>query len=332
MNKEEKSSKKCPICGRPIHKESKYCIFHASADEKTGEEFKQALKKYISKIKKENGDYDFKEFIFVGDINFKRVFGVDIFKNANFVRAIFKGSVVFDDVIFRGTLGSSGAFVKILEDVGKPPTIIAVDFVFTIFEEDAFFTHVSFNGWANFWHALFKETASFQNVIFNDITFFSSCTFKRNAEFSGVTFKQYVDFINVTFERHAYFSLIGKNYFPFKVNFENMTMLPGNKFYIETGLNRCELLFRKISIENNYLELHLNENVLIDFTDAIIKNTKIKKEQIKNNILQEKRNEFSNAKEIYIILKNNFHSSGRYDEESWAYSKVDFSLSSIRVM
>ena len=43
MNKEENNSNKCPICGRPTHKESKYCIFHASAEEKTEEEFKQAL-------------------------------------------------------------------------------------------------------------------------------------------------------------------------------------------------------------------------------------------------------------------------------------------------
>ena len=40
MKKEEKSSNKCPTCGRPTHKESEFCIFHASAEEKTEEEFK----------------------------------------------------------------------------------------------------------------------------------------------------------------------------------------------------------------------------------------------------------------------------------------------------
>ncbi len=54
MKKEEKSSNKCPICGRPIHKESKHCIFHASAEEKTEEEFKNALKKLIEEIKVNN--------------------------------------------------------------------------------------------------------------------------------------------------------------------------------------------------------------------------------------------------------------------------------------
>lgn len=52
MNKDEKSSNKCPICGRSTHEESKYCIFHASAEEKTEDEFKEALKEYIQEIKK----------------------------------------------------------------------------------------------------------------------------------------------------------------------------------------------------------------------------------------------------------------------------------------
>ena len=44
MNQENNNSKICPICGRPTHKESKYCVFHAGAEEKTEEDFKQALK------------------------------------------------------------------------------------------------------------------------------------------------------------------------------------------------------------------------------------------------------------------------------------------------
>jgi len=38
MNKEENNPSICPICGRPTHNESKYCIFHASAEEKTEED------------------------------------------------------------------------------------------------------------------------------------------------------------------------------------------------------------------------------------------------------------------------------------------------------
>jgi len=74
MNKEEKSSKKCPICGRPIHKESKYCIFHASAKEKTEDDFKKALREYVKKIIEEEGNYNFEKFIFTRDIDFKKDF------------------------------------------------------------------------------------------------------------------------------------------------------------------------------------------------------------------------------------------------------------------
>ncbi|GAI12943.1 unnamed protein product, partial [marine sediment metagenome] len=51
------------------------------------------------------------------------------------------------------------------------------------------------------------------------------------------------------------------------------------------------------------------------------RNTKIKREQIENHILQEKKKEFYEAQEIYLLLKNNFHSIGRYEDESWAFKK-----------
>jgi len=71
MKKEEKYSNKCPICKRQTHKTSKYCIFHASAEEKTEEEFKKALKGYIKEIKEKVKDYNFERFIFIGDIAFR---------------------------------------------------------------------------------------------------------------------------------------------------------------------------------------------------------------------------------------------------------------------
>ena len=42
---------------------------------------------------------------------------------------------------------------------------------------------------------------------------------------------------------------------------------------------------------------------------------------MENHILQEKEKEFSKAEEIYLLLKNNFHSIGRYNDESWAFKK-----------
>ena len=60
---------------------------------------------------------------------------------------------------------------------------------------------------------------------------------------------------------------------------------------------------------------------MIDFADALLKNTKIKKRQIENHILQKKKKNYSKAQEVYLLLKNNFQSIGRYNDESWAYIK-----------
>jgi uncharacterized protein YjbI with pentapeptide repeats len=100
MNKEEKHSNKCPICGRPTHKESKYCIFHASAEEKTEEEFKNALKKYIEEIKKDDKAYDFERFIFIGDMDFNKDLNITIFENANFRKTTFNGCANFKGATF----------------------------------------------------------------------------------------------------------------------------------------------------------------------------------------------------------------------------------------
>ena len=47
----------------------------------------------------------------------------------------------------------------------------------------------------------------------------------------------------------------------------------------------------------------------------------MEKDRIENHILQEKMKQFSKAKEIYLLLKNKFHSIGQYDDESWAFQK-----------
>jgi len=59
----------------------------------------------------------------------------------------------------------------------------------------------------------------------------------------------------------------------------------------------------------------------IDFAGARFRNTEIRREDIEGHIKQERRKDFSEAKEIYLLLKNNFHSLGRYDDESWAFTK-----------
>jgi uncharacterized protein YjbI with pentapeptide repeats len=161
MNKEEKNSNKCPICGRPTHKESEYCIFHASAEEKTEEEFNGVLKEYVNMVKQKDGYYKFEEFIFVGDINFIENFKNNKFKCANFMRAIFKGSVNFKGVTFNGNTNFIGAVFK--ENVS---------FEDTIFYGFPYFMGTRFEGFTNFDGAIFTAitfkylSAAFMGTIF----------------------------------------------------------------------------------------------------------------------------------------------------------------------
>ncbi len=61
-----------------------------------------------------------------------------------------------------------------------------------------------------------------------------------------------------------------------------------------------------------------SEKALIDFRHTRIRNTDLRREYLEGHILQEEEREFSEAKEIYLALKNSFHTIARYDDESWA--------------
>jgi uncharacterized protein YjbI with pentapeptide repeats len=363
MNKEEKNSNKCPICGRLTHKESKYCIFHASAEEKTEEEFKKALKGYINKIKKVDGNYNFSKFIFVGSILFKEDFDIEIFKNASFFEAIFEGDVNFTGINFDGDTYFIGTIFK-----GKT-FFIGVTFegssvfIKTTFNGDANFITTTFNGEADFKSTNFESFTHFEFATFNGAADFREATFKMNTVFKQTSFMGIADFEDVKFNGHTtkftrttfagnanYFVVkfkgnadFGETIFKHDANFEEATFendvdfrckylfknlnfskietLPGKKLFIRLQNKESIISFNRAHLENTYLDIDLVEGVSIDFTDALLKNTKIVKSRIENHILQEKEKEFSKAKEIYLLLKNNFHSIGRYDDESWAFKK-----------
>src|SRR5665648_726541 len=318
MKKEEDITNKCPTCGRPTHKESKYCIFHASAEEKNVGEFKEALKEYVNKIKKEDGDYDFEKFIFIGDIDFKKDLNITIFKLANFTEATFNGVAYFTEATFKG----------------------GADFIEATFEEVAHLQEATFKGGANFIEATFKEVAYFTEATFEEVAYFIEATFKvlayfKGATFSGVanlsetTFKGQADFTEATFEEVAYFieaTFEGDADFKLKylikgINLLKLKVFSGKKISINVMNGKGKISFKRAYLENIYLDIELVECVLIDFTDTLFRNTKVEKDKIKNHILQEKEKKFSKAKEIYLLLKNNFHSIGQYEDESWAYKK-----------
>ncbi len=168
MNKKTVKKNICPIkdCDRVTHENLKYCIFHASAEEKTEDDFRKALKIYVDKIKKEDGDYKFEGFIFIGDINFKKDLNVTIFKNANFKEVTFWGEVDFEDAVF-GELAN---------------------FFNATFRGYAFYKGATFGKYPCFRGAIFEGYANFQNATLGEKSSFRAATFERGACFVETTF------------------------------------------------------------------------------------------------------------------------------------------------
>ena len=143
-------------------------------------------------------------------------------------------------------------------------------------------------------------------VIFEGGAGFWDTTFKCGANFSDATFKGEAGFEGAIFEGDVYF---------------NRATLPPGKILLLKVKNMGNISFMHTFLENIVIKLDLEEEVFIDFRNAILKNTQIEKKEINGHILQEQEKDFSTAKEIYLLLKNNFHSIGRYEDESWAFKK-----------
>lgn len=276
MNKENKEKVKnniCPTCGRPTYKKSKYCIFHANAEEKTEEEFIKKLRKHIKNIKEKGEKYNFEKFIFVGNTDFKEDLNVTTFKSARFYGATFKGYAGFYGTIFRGL---------------------------------THFNDTTFEGLADFNGTIFRGLTRFNGATFEEYADFNGATFKREANFYSATFKREANFQKATFEREA--------------SFQEAFLPPGKIFSLKVKKGGS------ISFENTYLEgvllkLTIDKDVLINFNEAKLINTKIEKRDIIGHLLHEQNKEFSQAKEVYKLLKNNFRSIGNYQEEKWAFLK-----------
>jgi len=379
-NKEKVKSNVCLICNRPTHKKSKYCIFHAKPEEKTKEEFIEKLKEYINEIKEKDKDYNFKDFIFVGDIiDFKKEFDINYFLNVNFEGAIFQGFTNFERIIFQG-----------YNNFNNAKFFYGANFKSTTFKGDLFLTNVTFHSVVTFEQAIFLKNAYFGETIFLDDATFNNMTVLE-ANFTKTTFKKFALFIKTNFRRQALFwyarfegityfneatfpSIVNFTEASFKVvtfekaifkngaifsstifgvtNFEETNFL-GNIFFndatfrgitkfiligeqnnldftyskFNSGISviieirKGEINFKNAILENISLNFKIERDVLVNFERAVLKNTQLKRKDIEFNIIQERKNKFSEAKEIYLTLKNNFHSTGRYDNESWAFKK-----------
>ena len=241
MNQEIDNPSKCPICGRPTHKESKYCIFHASAEEKTEREFKDALREYVNKVKKKNKDFDFRSFIFIGKIDFCKDLNITTLKSADFNNAIFEGNVVFLKAIFKE------------------------DAVFgnTTFKEFTTFKNATFEGFVDFCNVNFRKYAGFENVTFRGNVNFRKTTFEGNTIFANAVFKKYAGFKNAIFKGD---SIFGGATFEGNIGFGCAT------FYGNTGFVHVIFVdtarFRSVTFKGFVIFVGATFNKIADFVDV----------------------------------------------------------------
>ena len=233
MNKEEKNSTKCPICGRPTHKESKYCIFHASAEEKTVKEFKKALKEYIQEINEEDKDYDFERFVFIGDIIFEEDLNVTILKNAVFKDASFEGNAGFWNTTFQGVAVFREATFKGFAVFRKATFEGESDFEGATFKRSAVFREATFKGFAVFRKATFEGESDFEGATFKRFAVFRMATFWGKTEFRKATFGRCADLEDSIFQKEANFTrTIFQGYANFKrAIFNGFANFLESKFY-----------------------------------------------------------------------------------------------------
>ena len=331
MNQEENNPSNCPICGRPTHKESKYCIFHASAEEKNEKEFREALKDYVDKITRESRMFNFEKFIFVGEIDFSKDFNLRKIHKCNFKGTEFYyGKVRFDHIEFFGET----KFID-CEFVSE------VSFIGSEFRDNLYIGNVHFFGQVNFNKATFhsfeiKDTTfeggmnSFNEAHFYGDFLIESCRFMHDIDFIHSVFNYNVkmggkEFNNSIFnfegaDINSNFELFFNSMEKIQIKFNNITTNP-NFTKITIAANNAGIYFNNANLEKTELVFELYNDSFIDFQNVRMKDTFLRYDHIKSVIIQENRKNYEQAKEVYLTLKNNFHSIGRYNDESSTYKK-----------
>lgn len=163
-----------PIAGAPYN----YCIFHSQNDEKDKKAFWEGIK---DKLKKE--DFDFESYYF--PYGLEANFTGQKFKDANFLKAIFKGDVYFSGALFEGenTNFESAEF----SGTGKGTDFNGVEFK----GENTSFRFAKFSGkQTDFANAKFlRKNISFESAKFSgEGTYFLNAILFGKSNFIGAGF------------------------------------------------------------------------------------------------------------------------------------------------
>jgi len=189
-------------CKEPaITPKSKFCIFHAPTEEKGAA--KNVINKRIE-AKINNGDYNFRGYIFPNNIEFGRkeknkIQGYVFDASVDFSHAIFEGDVDFTDVQFKGNENVDGTQGDL------NPLLNCVRFIDTTFKKRAIFHGTIFYRYSDFSDTEFISKADFGGAIFLNKALFHSTQFGGNTHFVGNQVYEGLDFIDIKFRETSTF-------------------------------------------------------------------------------------------------------------------------------
>ena len=209
-------------CNRETLLGDENCIFHSKDIEGKKHKFNDAFWKEFERQKKHENEYDFRGFVFPGDISFEEK---EFEKRVIFRRAQFSGGANF----------------------GKAQ-----------FSEEALFWHAQFSGEASFFEAQFSEGAYFGGAQFSGMADFEIAQFSGMADFGDAQFSGGAHFLGALFSVGAHFgdaqfsgwAVFNGAEFKVNTNFENIKIEKYNSFMmLYTYLYDVPGLFE--SIESN---------------------------------------------------------------------------------
>lgn len=271
--------------------DEEHCLFHSPKDKK-GISVDVFNKLIFAQIRR--NDFNFKGYIFPGEIIFPKGEEAPFTGNAKFRAAIFTGNVKFTGVHFAGyadfrethfsgyadfrsaqfsrlAVFNKANFSRIVA-FNKARFIGDADFLFTQFLAPALFKQSEFQEGVNFDSALFHKNAEFVGSRFAKTAFFHKVKFLLDAIFENSAFDDKADFNQTSFLADAIFNEIKFSkevnftgaQFSGETTFENLTIF-SSIYFLRLNLGPS-CIFKFISPQFTYLN---NHNSIIEFSHVV---------------------------------------------------------------
>ncbi len=271
--------------------DEEHCLFHAPKNKK-GISVEVFNKLIYAQLKRR--DFNFKGYIFPGEIIFPKGEEAPFKGNAKFRGAHFTGNVKFANVHFAGyadfrdvqfagyadfrsvkfsrlAVFNKAKFYRIVAFT-KAQFIGDADFLFTQFFSRVLFSQVDFMEGVNYDSAQFHKNTEFVKTIFSKDAFFHNVKFLHNAVFKYTTFNSDADFNHSHFSSDAIFE---EPKFSKKVNFSGAQFSGETTFekmilFDSVHFSRINLapscIFKIISPKFTYLN---NQHSVIEFSHVV---------------------------------------------------------------